>query len=62
MSCGDSKAETVGIKKRNYSGGIQRIEMTSVPDVNRKYEYIQAIKELCAKGLQMANSNRDGRK
>ena len=29
------------------------MEMISVPDVNRKYEYKQAIQELCAKGLQM---------
>lgn len=43
----------VSAKKRNYSGGIQRMEMTSVPDVNRKYEYKQAIKEMRAEGLQM---------
>jgi len=29
------------------------MEMTSVSDVNRKYEYKQAIKEIRAVGLQM---------
>ena len=29
------------------------MEMTSVPEVNRKYEYKQAIKEMRAEGLQM---------
>ena len=43
----------VSAKKRNYSGGIQRIETTSVPEVNRKYEYKQAIKEMRAEGLKM---------
>ena len=34
------------------------MEMKSVPDVNRKYEYKQAIKEMRAEGLQMDDAAR----
>ena len=40
-------------KKSNFSGGIQHIEMTSVPNVYQKNEYKQAIKEMKAKGFRM---------
>ncbi len=34
------------------------MEVTSVPDVNRKYEYKQAFKEIRAEGLQMEDIGR----
>lgn len=43
----------VSAKKRNYSGGIQRVEMTHVPEVGKQYQYKQAIKEMKAEGLPM---------
>ena len=43
----------VSAKKRNYSGGVQRVEMTHAPEVDKKYQYKQAIKEMRADGLPM---------
>ena len=36
----------MGIKKRNYSAGIQCMEMTSVSDVNRKYKTVNRVSEI----------------
>ena len=40
-------------KKVNYPGGVQHMEMTSVPDVEHKYELKQAVKQMKKDGLEM---------